>query len=166
MVKLKKQQQRELTRFGEYLFSGGAYFWSGYLMFFIFDKGFHTAFFWSKSVSTLFGWSVNYLLQRFWVFNNPRLKKHRTQVTGRYITITLVDFVLDYLIVYGLKRVGITPYLGQFISAGFFTGWNYLWYKLWVFPEKFKVAHVKAKLTPTRVLAHRAHGHSAYQKVS
>src|SRR5689334_16623414 len=118
MKKLKKSQRREIARFSEYLISGGAYLWSGYLMFFLFDKGLHSAFFWSKSVSTLFGWSVNYLLQRFWVFNNPKLKKHHTEVTGRYIVITLVDFVLDYFIVYGLKLVGVTPYIGQFLSAG------------------------------------------------
>src|SRR5665213_3588328 len=118
MVKLKRQQQREVTRFTEYLISGGAYFWAGYAMFFFFDKGLHAAFFWSKSVSTLFGWSINYGLQRFWVFNNPKLKAHKTAVTGRYIIITLVDFVLDYFIVYGLKQVGVTPYIGQFISAG------------------------------------------------
>ncbi len=104
------------------------------------------------------------MLQRFWVFNNPKLKQHQTEVTSRYIVITLVDFVLDYFIVYGLKLVGVTPYIGQFLSAGFFTGWNYLWYRLWVFPEKFS-RRKQAKVTPLRILAHRAHGHSAYQRI-
>jgi putative flippase GtrA len=161
-MKFRAEQRKEVTRFTEYLISGGAYFWSGYVAFFVFDKGFHTAFFWSKSVSTLFGWTVNFLLQRYWVFNNPKLKKNQTEVTKRYVIITLIDFVLDYFIVYGLKQVGVTPYIGQFISAGFFTGWNYVWYRLWVFPEKFK--NKKAvKITMARVLAHRPHGHSAYR---
>jgi putative flippase GtrA len=75
-------------------------------------------------------------MQRYWVFNNKSLKGHQTEVTGRYIFITLVDFVLNYLIVASLKAVGISPYIGQFISSGFFTVWNYLWYRFWVFPEK------------------------------
>ncbi|HSX27256.1 MAG TPA: GtrA family protein [Patescibacteria group bacterium] len=137
MFKLHKKQKREATRITEYLVSGGAYFWSGYGMFFVVDKLLHGSFFWAKSIATLFGWTVNYLLQRFWVFKNPALKKHETEVTSRYVAITLVNFVLDYLIVYTLKRAGITPYIGQFVSAGFFTFWNYFWYRFWVFPEKF-----------------------------
>lgn len=137
MLKLKKSEVREVKRITEYLVSGGAYFWTGYLIFFVVDKGLGWSFFWAKSLATLLGWTVNYLLQRYWVFNNPRLAKHQTEVTDRYIVITLVDFVLDYLIVYALKEVGITPYIGQFASAAFFTVWNYLFYKYWVFPDKY-----------------------------
>lgn len=132
----KKEEAREVKRITEYLVSGGAYFWSGYLIFFVIDKVIGGSFFWAKSLATLGGWGVNYLLQRYWVFNNPKLKKHQLEVTGRYMIITLVDFVLDYFIVLGLKNVGVTPYLGQFVSSGFFTVWNYLWYKYYVFPAK------------------------------
>lgn len=162
-MKLRKNQQKEVKRITEYMISGGAYFWSGYLVFFIIDKLLHGGFFWAKSVSTLSGWTVNYLLQRFWVFRNPALKKHETEVTGRYLFITLVDFVLDYFIVLGLKKIGISPYIGQFVSAGFFTVWNYLWYRFWVFPEKF--ARQKTHITVPRVIAHRAQGPSAYRKI-
>ena len=132
----KKEEAREVKRITEYLVSGGAYFWSGYLIFFVIDKVIGGSFFWAKSLATLGGWTVNYLLQRYWVFNNPKLQKHQLEVTGRYMIITLVDFVLDYFIVLGLKNVGVTPYLGQFVSSGFFTVWNYLWYKYYVFPAK------------------------------
>lgn len=166
MKKLKKSERKELKRITEYMISGGAYFWSGYGVFFFIDKILGGSFFWAKSVSTLCGWTVNYILQRYWVFNNPKLKKHQTEVTGRYAAITIVGFVMDYLIVYGLKEVGITPYIGQFISAGFFTVWNYLWYKYWVFPEKFqKKKATKVRQTPVRVFAHHPHGHSAYRKL-
>jgi putative flippase GtrA len=99
------------------------------------------------------------------VFKNPQLAKHKTEVTTRYAIITLVDFLVDYLIVYGLKSVGITPYIGQFFSAGFFTVWNYVWYRWWVFPEQFK-KHTRAKTTPARIVAHRAHGHSGYHRMN
>lgn len=159
----KNKKLGEVRRITEYLISGGAYFWSGYLIFFAIDKGLEGSFFWAKSVSTLGGWAVNYVLQRYWVFKNPHLRKHQTEVTGRYAVITIVDFVLDYMIVYGLKQFGITPYLGQFVSSGFFTVWNYLWYKYWVFPDKF--AKKRAYVTVPRVVVHRAHGHTAYLKI-
>jgi putative flippase GtrA len=161
MAKHKKKNQ--LQQFIEYMISGGAYFWSGYATFFFIDKGLGLAFFWAKSVSTLVGWTVNFILQRYWVFKNPELAKHQTQVTGRYIFITVVDFVLDFLIVYGLKLIGISPYIGQFISAGFFTVWNYLWYKFFVFPDTFKKKKPQ-KQTVTRVVAHRAYGVAKYRK--
>lgn len=163
-MKLTKKQTREIKRMTEYMISGGAYFWSGYLVFFIIDKGLGLAFFWAKTVSMLFGWTVNFILQRYWVFRNPELKKHQTEVTARYIIITLVDFVMDYFLVWGLKIIGITPYIGQFISAGFFTVWNYLWYKYWVFPEKFaKKKTRRTRLGPARLGAHKPHGHGAYR---
>lgn len=143
MFKLKKKQTREIRRITEYMISGGAFFWAGYLTFFLLDKGVGASFFWAKTVSTLVGWVVNYLLQRYWVFNNPKLNKHQTETTGRYIFITLVNFVIDYLLVYYLKVYGITPYIGQFISAGFFTVWNYLWYKYWVFPEHYPTKRLR-----------------------
>lgn len=145
MFRIKKKQKREIKRFTEYMISGGAYFWSGYATFFVIDKVIGGSFFWAKSLSTLVGWTVNYLLQRYWVFNNPKLQKHQTEVTNRYITITLVNFVLDFLIVWGLKQIGITPYIGQFIASGFFTFWNYAWYKYWVFPEKYSKKAKKGK---------------------
>lgn len=137
MFKLKKKDTREVKRITEYLVSGGAYFWSGYAAFFVGDKIFHLNLWWAKLAANMFGWTINYMLQRYWVFNNPKLAKHRLDVTSRYMVITAVDFIIDYYIVRGLKSIGITPYIGQFMSAAFFTVWNYIWYRLWVFPDKF-----------------------------
>lgn len=126
----------EPKRFIEYFISGGAYFWFGYLMFFVADKGFHWSLWWAKLLANVSGWILNYILQRYWVFNDHG-KAKRVPMTGRYIVITLVDFALDYFIVAGLKTMGLTPYLGQFVSSGFFTFWNYIWYRWWVFPAKY-----------------------------
>ncbi|MFA5004415.1 MAG: GtrA family protein [Candidatus Saccharimonadales bacterium] len=134
---MKQKQKREVKRITEYLVSGGAYFWSGYGMFFVLDKGLHLNLWWAKLLANVTGWLVNYALQRYWVFNNPKLAKHKLEVTGHYAVITLADFLIDYLIVAGLKHLGITPYIGQFASSGFFTVWNYFWYKFWVFPDKY-----------------------------
>lgn len=102
-------------------------------MFAVCDKVFGLNLWWSKLLANLFGISVNFILERIWVFGDTRRHKRLTVVTQRYIIITLVNFVIDYLIVRGLKGIGITPYIGQFVSAGFFYGWNYLWYRFWVF---------------------------------
>jgi putative flippase GtrA len=132
----KPSLNRLVIQIVQYLISGGVYFGSGYALFALLWSGFHWPLWWAKLAANVFGWTINFVLQRYWVFDNESLHIHKTRVTRRYIAITLVDFVVDYLIVAGLKSGGITPYIGQFVSAGFFTIWNYFWYRFWVFPEK------------------------------
>jgi putative flippase GtrA len=152
MPKTKKSNSNRwsVKQIIEYLVSGGAYFWTGYLAFFIFWSVFHWNLFVAKIGADIIGWVVNYSLKRYWVFNNVDLAKHQTEVTSRYLIITAVNFLIDYLIVKLLRDAGLTPYLGQFVSAGFFTVWNYFWYKFWVFPEK-KVTRKVTKGPRTRV---------------
>lgn len=143
---LNKHKSQELKRIIEYLISGGAFFWSGYLAFFVFDKGLGFSLWWATSLSYLIGWTVNYLLQRYWVFRSPGLKNQAMQVTTRYLIISAVNLLINYIILSGLNNIGVTPYIGQFVSAGFFTVWNYLWYKLWVFvPNSTKSNKIKSK---------------------
>lgn len=162
MPQKKQSKQSELIRVIEYFISGGAYFWTGYAVFALCDKAFGLNLWWAKLIANIVGWIVNYLLQRYWVFNNKKLQDHQTQVTGRYVGITLFDFVLDYLIVATLQSMGLTPYIGQFVSSGFFTVWNYFWYRLWVFPDTFKRLP-KRKTTVLKVVAHRPHGPSSFR---
>ncbi len=125
-----------IVQFLEYLVGGTVYFWSGYA---IFALG-YSALGWnwlpSKMLADLVGWTLNYLIQRYWAFNSPTLKRKEGQVAGKYAILTAGNFILDYLIIWSLKSVGVSPYVGFFISAGFFTVWNYLWYRFWVFLSK------------------------------
>lgn len=139
MAKFSKSKRRRIVQFIEYLISGGAYFWTGYGVFFISDSLLGFSLWWAKQTANVAGWTVNFILQRYWVFKNPHLKGHMGEVTLRYGFITLVNFVIDYYIIFGLKEIGISPYIGQFVSAGFFTLWNYFWYRFFVFPERYKV---------------------------
>lgn len=134
-------RRKLINQIVQYMVSGGVYFWAGYAIFFVCFEFFGLNLWWAKLISNLGGWTINYLLQRYWVFRSAGLAKHRTEVTFRYAVITLVDFVLDYFIVYGLSLIGLTPYLGQFVSAGFFTVWNFLWYRLWVFTNRVHRRH-------------------------
>src|SRR5690606_7211348 len=85
-----------------------------------------------------FGLIVNFILERVWVFESRDARKQLDKVTARYIMLSAVNLAIDTGIVWGLNQRGITPYIGQFASAGFFTVWNYIWYKLWVFAKGSK----------------------------
>lgn len=120
-------------QFLEYMVGGGVYFWSGYAVFAIGYSVLHWDWLWAKMLADAIGWTLNFLIQRYWAFNDPRLKHKTIRVSERYIIITALNFVIDYMIIWSLKSLGVTPYIGFFISAAFFTIWNYLWYKFWVF---------------------------------
>jgi putative flippase GtrA len=126
-----------LLQFLEYLAGGGLYFVSGYIIFAICFSGFHWAWWTAKLTADVIGWTLNYLVQRYWAFDNRELKRHEGRNRLRYIMFTGLNIGLDYLIIGGLQKVGVTPYIGMFAAAAFFTGWNYLGYRYWVFPEEY-----------------------------
>jgi hypothetical protein len=54
-------------------------------------------------------------------------------VLKKFVPFSLFNIPIDYAIVGGLKWLGVTPFLGLWISSLFFTVWKWLWYKHWVF---------------------------------
>ena len=132
---MTRPDKATISQFIKYMSGGGLYFWSGYAIFAGCYSGLHWGWLPSKMLADAVGWTLNYLVQRYWAFDNSGLKAHEGRNRGRYITLSLVDTVLDYAIVGGLVYLGVTPYIGMFVAAGFFTFWNYFWYRFWVFPE-------------------------------
>lgn len=115
---------------------GTVYFWAGYIVFAVLYSGNGWDWLPAKIAADIVGWTLNYLIQRYWAFNSKKLAHHERQIAGKYLMLTLGNLLLDYLIIWGLKAIGVSPYVGFFISAGFFTIWNYLWYRFWVFLTK------------------------------
>jgi putative flippase GtrA len=130
----------EAVQFAKYFISGSTYFWSGYIVFAIAYSGFHWAWWPAKMLADAIGWTLNYVAQRYWAFNSESLMHHEFSTAKKYIVLTIFNFGLDYLIVGGLKHLGVTPYIGLFVSAAFFTVWNFAWYRFWVFLRQNPVA--------------------------
>jgi putative flippase GtrA len=126
---------KSIAQFGKYMAGGSLYFWSGYAVFAICYSLLKWDWLPSKILADVIGWTLNYLVQRFWAFADQHHLREIEHIY-RYLFIETIGFVLDYLIIWGLKSIGITPYIGFFISSAFFTVWSWLWYKYWVFPEK------------------------------
>lgn len=129
-----RPDRQTVTQFAKYMVGGGLYFWTGYVIFAVGYSFLHWGWLWSKILADAVGWTLNYLVQRRWAFAGQGHKLSEMQHVGRYLFIESIGFVLDYVIIGGLKAIGVTPYIGFFISAGFFTVWSYFWYKYWVFP--------------------------------
>jgi len=89
---------------------------------------------WANLIGNAVGITLNYVVQRYWTFANVGNKN--SIFSWRFVVLTLVNLVISYYILRGLGSVGVALWFAQFISAGFFTGWNWVWYKYWVFAEK------------------------------
>jgi len=129
--------RRHMVQFLEYMVGGASYFWSGYLVFAACYSGLHWNWLRAKLLADIVGWTLNYLIQRYWAFANPALRSKERSTVTKYSVLTVANLGIDYLIIWSLQLVGISPYVGFFISAGFFTVWNYLWYRFWVFYGKW-----------------------------
>lgn len=131
-----KNHRPELVRFIEYFVSGGAWFWSGYILIILLDDV--IGLFLANFVGNAVGITINFLLARYWVFKSKRPSTLMI-AAKRYVIYTALNaFLLNYLILLGLKDIGIGVEIGQFIASGFFTVWNYVWYKVWVFKDMDK----------------------------
>jgi putative flippase GtrA len=125
--------RRNIIQFLQYMVGGTVYFWSGYIVFAIGYSGLGWNWLWAKMAADVVGWTLNYAVQRYWAFSSKSLTHHEGRTVSKFGLVALANLGLDYLIIWGLKTIGISPYVGFFISAGFFTVWNYLWYRFWVF---------------------------------
>lgn len=139
-MKIKKRTKRLVIQFAEYMIAGGAYFWSGYFIIVFLTPV--IGLWWANLIGNGVGITVNFILERYWVFNSGK-KRHLTEASWKYIVYTACNFVLNYFILRGLQNVGIPVAIGQFIAAGFFTVWNYLWYRNWVFKNKPQARRVR-----------------------
>ncbi len=123
-------------QFGEYMIAGGVWFWSGYVLIVVLEPA--IGLFWANFIGNAVGITLNFLLEKYWVFRAKPGQKRPTKLgvmAGRYIIYTALNaFLLNYFILWGLENyLGLKPAIGQFISSAFFTIWNYFWYKYWVF---------------------------------
>lgn len=141
-MKLKRKNRKLLTQLVEYMIAGGAWFWSGYIIIVVLDD--IIPLFWANLIGNAVGITINYLLNKYWVFKSKNKKSEPQNTTWKYIIYTALNaFLLNYLILKGLRGVGIEPEIGQFIAAGFFTVWNFVWYKLWVFKDQPKPKRIR-----------------------
>jgi len=140
-MRITRKQRMELTRFAEYMVGGGVWFWSGYILIVLLDN--HIGLFWANFIGNIVGLSLNFLISRYWVFRTKRQTKLGVATT-RYIVYTALNaFGLNYLILLSLRSIGIQPEFGQFIASAFFTVWNYVWYKTWVFKGRERLRKTK-----------------------
>jgi putative flippase GtrA len=129
----RKPSARTVKQFGLYNIGGMAFFVTGYAVFSLLYGLFGWQWWLAKIIADLCGWSINFLVQRFLAFRHESQQYTNRALFVRFSVISIANVPLDYAIVGGLKWLGVSPFIGLFVSAGFFTIWKFIWYKWWVF---------------------------------
>jgi len=126
-------KHKRIIQFIEYMIGGGVFFWSGMAVFALLYSAIGIDWLVAKLIADAVGWTLSFFVQRYWAFADPRLKRKTLQTGKRYALVTVANFAIDYGIVATMKYFGVSPYIGMITASLFFTIWNYLWYRFWVF---------------------------------
>lgn len=131
----KKNIFRLIVEFIKLQIAGNVLFWGTYIGFPIFHEILYWPSFWALFTASLIGNVLFFILDKKWVFSDQTSKKRRTRTEViRFTLFMTLNFFINLGIVEGLKvYFGVSEYIGQFVAAFFFTVWNYVGLKFWVF---------------------------------
>lgn len=136
----KKSLIQGLFEFIKLQIAGNIPFWGTYLLFALLDNVFHADEFQALLVATVAAYMVFFIVDDRWVFNKTRHNRKTTTEIWRFVVFMSLTALLTFNITWQLNELfGITPYIGQFISAGLSITWTFIGLKFWVFaPNKKK----------------------------
>ncbi len=140
MVTLYTSPQRRqvlLQGFLEFIklqIAGNIPFWGTYFLFALLDKVFYAQTMPALFVSTIAAYTLFFIVSDWWVFSKSRGQRKKTTNIWRFIVFMSITALLTFNITIQLDEIlGISPYIGQFISAGISISWTFVGLKFWVF---------------------------------
>lgn len=147
MDKIKKQfTLKNLIQFIKLQLAGNVLFWGTYLGFFVFREVYKWEEVWALATASIIAHTAFFIVDKKWVFHEHEgRRKTRTELM-RFIAFMGLNYFINLGIITGLSvYFDITPYIGQFIAALFFTFWTFIGLKYWVFRKPQRVKRVKKR---------------------
>lgn len=134
---MRKPSKPTLIQFFYFNVGGVVFFVVGYSLFILLYGVFGWNWIISKAISDLVGWICNYVIQYYLAFGESTKQEGHIEALSKHTAFSMINIVIDYAIVGGLKLLGVSPFIGLWVSALFFTVWKWVWYRRWVFkPSK------------------------------
>lgn len=131
--------------------AGNIPFWGTYLLFALFDQGLGFDYFMSLLIATVLANILFFVIDDRWVFKNKRNHRKTTTEVWRFVAFMTFSSLLTFTMTWQLHQLlGITPYIGQFISAAFSTLLTFTGLRFWVFAPPRHHGLVPPK-SPTRI---------------
>jgi putative flippase GtrA len=133
----KKKNKGKFKLFIEFIkvqVAGNILFWVTYGSYFVFDAVARIPYPISFVMATIAGNIVFFMVDRQWIYNSHNGKRKSSQEIVRFILFMILNYFINLFIVQLLKDTfDISPYVGQFVAAAFFTVWTFLGLHFWVF---------------------------------
>lgn len=145
MAQNKKRKRKNLWQFIRFNIAGFIFFWATYGLYFVFEQllGWPSA--WALATGSLIAHAIYFVLDKEWVFNAKGARKKTAGEMLRFAIFMSMNYFINLGIVLGLEQYGLTPYIGQFVAAIFFTFWNFFGLKIWVFHQPLALRPRRAK---------------------
>lgn len=152
MERIKKQiTLANFVQFIKLQLAGNVLFWGTYIGYFVLHDVLDWRSITALVVASLAAHVAFFIIDKEWVFDTKTGKEKTTSEVVKFALFMGLNFFINLGIITGLERYfDISPYIGQFIAALFFTFWTYFGLKLWVFDT-----HPHSLLTKRRHASHR-----------
>jgi putative flippase GtrA len=125
-----------LVEFIKLNIAGNVLFWGTYFGFTVFDKIFHWPELPALATASILAHILFFIIDKEWVFEDKTGKRKTRDELVKFGIFMGFSFFLNIAIIEGLSKfAGVSPYIGQFVAAGFFVLWNFIGLRWWVFKE-------------------------------
>lgn len=135
MEKIKKQfTLKNLIQFIKLQLAGNVLFWGTYIGFFVLYEIAEQPEVLSLALASVVAHAAFFFVDKKWVFHEGEGRRKTGVELRRFIIFMGINYFINLGIITGLSHYfDISPYIGQFISAAFFTFWTFIGLKYWVF---------------------------------
>jgi putative flippase GtrA len=116
--------------------AGNILFWGTYIGYFLLFEIANWGYMESLVTASLISHFLFFIANKEWVFEDDTGKRKTSVEAMRFALFMGLNFFINIAIITGLQQYfHISPYIGQFISALFFTVWSFVGLKYWVFRD-------------------------------
>lgn len=134
--KHKKTLLKYLVDFIKLQLTGNILFWGTYIGFFLLHELAHWHETLALAIASICAHALFFIVNKEWVFDDKTGKRKTSSEVIRFVLFMGLNYFINIGIITGLSHFfNITPYIGQFIAAVFFTAWNFIGLRFWVFQE-------------------------------
>lgn len=135
MEKIKKQfTLSNFIQFIKLQLAGNVLFWGTYIGFFVFREVLHWPELTSLATASVIAHILFFIVDSEWVFDEKGERRKTPGELTRFIIFMGLNYFINIGIISSLSYyLHVTPYIGQFVAALFFTFWTFIGLKYWVF---------------------------------
>jgi len=135
--------------------AGNILFWVTYVGYFVLHELVHWSDVPALATASLVAHLLFFIANKEWVFDDKTGKRKTSSEIVRFVLFMGLNYFINLGIVTGLDSYfGITPYIGQFVAGLFFTVWNFVGLRFWVFQE---IHHHAITVKPPKLPKRRKH---------